>query len=150
MSASIEILLVEDDPGDVDLTREALKDAKLALTLNVVGDGEQALAYLRRERRYAHAARPDLIILDFNLPRKDGREVLAEVKGDAALKSIPIVVVTSSDAEADILRSYDLGANCYVTKPLGLEQFLQVVREIKDFWLTIVRLPVPGSPSTLL
>lgn len=150
MSAAIEILLVEDDPGDVDLTREALKDAKLALTLNVVGDGEQALLYLRRQGRYANASRPDLVILDLNLPRKDGREVLAEVKGDQLLRLIPVVIVTSSDAEADILRSYDLGANCYVTKPLGLEQFLQVVREIKDFWLTIVRLPVTGAPSTLL
>jgi CheY-like chemotaxis protein len=139
----IEILLVEDSPADVDLTREALEDAKVSNNLNVVDDGEQALAYLRREGPYAEQPRPDLILLDLNLPRKDGREVLAEIKDDPDLRRIPVVILTTSEAEQDILRSYDLHANCYVTKPVDLERFITVVRSIEDFWLAIVKLPVP-------
>ena len=137
----IEILLIEDNPGDVELTQEALQDAKVRNKLSAVGDGEQALAYLRRQGEYATAARPDLILLDLNLPRKDGREVLAEIKRDPALRRIPVVILTTSQAEQDILRSYDLNANCYVTKPVDLDQFLHVVRSIEDFWLVIVKLP---------
>jgi CheY-like chemotaxis protein len=137
----IEILLIEDNPGDVELTQEALQDAKVRNNLSVVGDGERALAYLRRQGEYATADRPDLILLDLNLPRKDGREVLAEIKRDPALKRIPVVILTISEAEQDIIRSYDLNANCYVTKPLDLDQFLHVVRSIEDFWLVIVKLP---------
>jgi two-component system, chemotaxis family, response regulator Rcp1 len=139
----IEILLVEDSPADVDLTREALEDAKVSNNLNVVDDGEQALAYLRREGPYAEQPRTDLILLDLNLPRKDGREVLAEIKDDPDLRRIPVVILTTSEAEQDILRSYDLHANCYVTKPVDLERFITVVRSIEDFWLAIVKLPVP-------
>jgi chemotaxis family two-component system response regulator Rcp1 len=139
----IEILLVEDSPADVDLTREALEDAKVSNNLNVVDDGEQALAYLRREGPYAEQPRTDLILLDLNLPRKDGRAVLAEIKDDPDLRRIPVVILTTSEAEQDILRSYDLHANCYVTKPVDLERFITVVRSIEDFWLAIVKLPVP-------
>jgi len=137
----IEILLVEDSPADVDLTREALEDAKVRNHLSVVADGVEALAFLRREGRYADAPRPDLILLDLNLPKKDGREVLAEIKADPALRRIPVVVLTTSEAEQDILRSYDLHANCYITKPVDLEAFIEVVRSIEGFWLAIVRLP---------
>jgi CheY-like chemotaxis protein len=137
----IEILLVEDNPGDVRLTIEALKEGKVRNVLNVARDGVEAVAYLRREGPYANATRPDLILLDLNLPRKDGREVLAEIKEDATLRRIPVVVLTTSKAEEDILRTYDLHANCYITKPVDLEQFIQVVRSIDDFWLTVVRLP---------
>jgi CheY-like chemotaxis protein len=143
----VEILLVEDNPGDVRLTVEALKEGKVLNNLVTVGDGVEALAYLRREGKYAAATRPDLILLDLNLPRKDGREVLAEVKVDPDLRQIPVVVLTSSGAESDILRAYDLHANCYVTKPVDLDQFLAVVRSIEGFWLTIVRLPPNGKAS---
>lgn len=137
----VEILLVEDNPGDVVLTREALLEGKLHTRLSVVSDGEAALAYLRREAPFAAAARPDLILLDLNLPRLSGREVLAAVKADDQLKSIPVVVLTSSEAEQDIVASYKLNANCYISKPVDLDQFIKVVRSIEDFWLTVVRLP---------
>lgn len=137
----IEILLVEDNPGDVRLTREALRQGKVRNNLHVVTDGMAAMAFLRRERRDGEPTRPGLILLDLNLPKKDGREVLAEIKSDPELKRIPVVVLTSSAAEQDILKSYSLNANCYITKPVDLEQFLTVVRSIEDFWLTIVRLP---------
>jgi len=137
----IDILLVEDNPGDVRLTQEALKDAKVRNTLQVVRDGEEAMAYLHRRGKYKDATRPDVIFLDLNLPRKTGLEVLKDVKADNELRRIPIVVITTSNAEQDIVRSYDLHANCYVTKPVDLGQFLEVVKSIEDFWLTIVRLP---------
>jgi CheY-like chemotaxis protein len=138
---SIEILLVEDSPGDVRLTLEAFKEANLFNRLSVVGDGVEGLAFLRREGKYADSPRPDLILLDLNLPRKDGREVLAEIKADEDLRRIPVVILTISKAEEDILRTYDLHANCYVTKPVDLDQFIKVVKSIEDFWLSIVRLP---------
>ncbi len=137
----IEILLVEDNPGDVRLTREALKDGKVTNNLSVVRDGEQAMAFLRRESDYAEAPRPDLILLDLNLPRKDGREVLSEIKADQDLRRIPVVILTTSNHEHDILEAYDLNANCYITKPVDLDQFIGVVRSISSFWLTIVKLP---------
>ena len=137
----IEILLVEDNPADVRLTRETLKEEKLHNNLHIVSDGVEALAFLRREGRFAQAVRPDLILLDLNLPKKDGREVLKEIKSDEKLKIIPVVVLTVSKAEEDILKSYDLHANCYITKPLDLNQFSTVVKCIQDFWLTIVKLP---------
>jgi len=138
---AIEILLVEDNPGDVRLTIEGLNEAKVRNNLQVARDGVEALEFLRRQGRFADAVRPDLILLDLNLPRMDGREVLAEVKSDPDLKAIPVVVLTTSSAEQDILHSYQLQANCYITKPVDLEQFIKVVRSIEDFWLTIVRLP---------
>jgi len=137
----IEILLVEDNPADVRLTMEILKETKVRNTLTVAADGIEALDLLRRNGRYAHAMRPDLILLDLNLPKKDGREVLAEIKTDPDLKRIPVVILTSSKAEEDIFKSYNLYANCYVTKPVGLEQFVKVVKSIENFWLTIVTLP---------
>ena len=137
----IEILLVEDNPADVRLTQEALKEEKLRNNLHVVRDGVDALAYLRREGKYEKAVRPDLILLDLNLPKKDGREVLTEIKNDEKLKTIPVVVLTISNAEADILKSYNLHANCYIQKPLDLIQFSKVVKSIQYFWLTIVKLP---------
>lgn len=137
----IEILLVEDSPGDVRLTREALRDAKIANHLHVVSDGEEAIAFLRRDGTYGAAPTPDLVLLDLNLPKKDGREVLAEVKNDPLLKRIPVVVLTTSQAERDIVQSYELHANCYVTKPVDLDQFVDVVRSVQDFWFTIVKLP---------
>jgi CheY-like chemotaxis protein len=140
-SEPVEILLVEDNPGDVRLTREALKDGKIHTRLSVVTDGEEAISFLHRLGRYASAPRPDLILLDLNLPRKSGREVLADIKADEHLRRIPVVVLTSSQAEQDILASYDLNANCYITKPVDLDQFIRVVRSIEDFWLTIVKLP---------
>jgi two-component system, chemotaxis family, response regulator Rcp1 len=138
----VEILLVEDNPGDVRLTMEALKEAKVINNLTVLKDGEEALSYLRRQGSYAHAKRPHLILLDLNLPRKDGREVLAQIKADEVLKRIPVVVLTTSQDEQDVLRSYNLHANCYITKPVDLDQFITVVRTIEDFWLGIVVLPV--------
>ncbi|HOX70740.1 MAG: response regulator [Dokdonella sp.] len=137
----VEILLVEDNEGDVRLTREALKEGRIRNRLHVVNDGEHALRFLRREQEYAEAPRPDLILLDLNLPRLDGREVLAEIKSDAELKQIPVVVLTSSRAEKDLLSAYDSHANCYITKPVGFENFMDVVRNIENFWLTIVVLP---------
>jgi CheY-like chemotaxis protein len=138
---SIEILLVEDNPGDARLTVEAMRDAKVGNHINVVEDGVEAMAFLRREGRYSGAPRPDLILLDLNLPKKDGREVLAEVKADPQLRRIPVVVLTTSRAEEDVLRAYDLHANCYVTKPVGLEQFMQVIKNIDEFWIEVVVLP---------
>ena len=140
-SRPIEILLVEDNPGDVRLTIEALKEGRVRNRLSVARDGVEALAFLRRQGPHAQAPRPDLILLDLNLPRKDGREVLAEIKDDAVLRRIPVVVLTTSKAEEDVLRTYDLHANCYITKPVDLEQFIMVVRSIDDFWLSVVRLP---------
>ncbi|KJE21932.1 Response regulator receiver domain protein [Frankia torreyi] len=137
----VEVLLVEDDPGDVLMTREAFEDHKLRNHLNVVSDGVEALAYLRGEGEYAGAPRPDLILLDLNLPRRDGREVLREVKADERLRRIPVVVLTTSEAEEDVLRSYDLHANAYITKPVDFERFVAVVRHIDDFFVTVARLP---------
>ena len=137
----IEILLVEDNPGDVVLMNEALQEAKVANDLHVARDGVEALAFLHRDDPYATAPRPDLILLDLNLPRKDGREVLAEIKADPTLHSIPVVVLTTSHADADILTAYDLHANCYISKPVDLDQFMRVVQAIDDFWFTIVKLP---------
>ena len=137
----VEILMVEDNPGDVRLTQEALKDAKVLNELKVVADGEEALAYLRRGGEHANEARPDLILLDLNLPKKDGREVLREIKADEELRRIPVVVLTSSTAEQDVLSSYDLHANCFITKPVQLDQFISVVKVVEGFWLTAVRLP---------
>ena len=141
MRSSVEILLVEDSPGDIRLTQEAFKEGKLVNRLHVVQDGEAAMAFLRRKGAYAQAVRPDLILLDLNLPKKDGREVLAEIKADAALKRIPVVVLTTSRAEQDVLKVYDLHANCYITKPVDLDQFLLVVKAVEEFWLQIVKLP---------
>ena len=140
-SSPVEILLVEDNPGDVRLTREALRDAKVRNNLHVVEDGIRAIEFLRREGEYTSAVRPDLILLDLNLPRMSGREVLQEIKADPDLLQIPVVVLTSSQAEKDIASSYALHANCFVTKPVDLDQFIHVVRSLEDFWLTIVRLP---------
>jgi CheY-like chemotaxis protein len=137
----ISVLLVEDDPGDVVLIREAFEHNKLYNTLHVVSDGVQALEFLRGEGEHAGAPRPDLVLLDLNLPRKDGREVLAEVKADPDLRTIPIVVLTTSEAEEDIVRSYDLHANAYVTKPVDFERFIEVVRQIDDFFVSVVKLP---------
>lgn len=138
----IEILLVEDNAGDARLTREALRDAKVRNRLHHVSDGVEAMAFLRREGRYHEAPRPDLILLDLNLPKKDGREVLEDIKQDEHLRHIPVVVLTVSQAEEDILRAYNLNANCYISKPVDLEQFLKVIRCIEDFWLAIVKLPM--------
>ena len=137
----IDVLLVEDDPGDTLMIREAFEDNKVRNRLTCVTDGVQALEYLRREGEHAGAARPDLILLDLNLPRKDGREVLAEIKGDDDLRTIPVVVLTTSQAEEDVLRSYELHANAYVTKPVDFERFIEVVRQIDDFFVTVVKLP---------
>ncbi len=145
-SQPIEVLLVEDNPGDVRLTREALKEGKVRNNLSVAPDGVEALAFLRRQGRYAGAPRPDLILLDLNLPKKDGREVLEEIKADPALRTIPVVILTTSEAERDIARAYDLHANCYITKPVDLDQFITVVKSIEDFWFTIVKLPPDPRP----
>ena len=141
----IEILLVEDNPGDVRLTKEALKEGRFANIINVAVDGFEAMAFLRREGKYANASRPDLILLDLNLPKKNGREVLAEIKADSNLKRIPVVVLTSSQAEKDIVATYNLHANCYITKPVDFEQFICVVRSIEDFWFAVVKLPPRGG-----
>ncbi len=146
MGRPVEILLVEDNPGDVDLAREGLEQGKVRNNLYVAGDGEEALAFLRRQGPYAGVPRPDVILLDLNLPRKDGREVLAEIKADEALKHIPVVVLTTSKDEEDVLRSYRLHANCYITKPLNFQQFIEVVKNIEQFWFTIVTLPQPAPP----
>jgi len=141
LARRIDILLVEDNPGDVRLTRELLRESKIHNNLTVIENGEDALLFLRREAKYRKATPPDLILLDLNLPKKNGAEVLASIKNDPKLKRIPVVVLTSSKAEEDIVRSYDLHANCYVSKPVGLEQFATVVKAIDDFWLAIVKLP---------
>jgi CheY-like chemotaxis protein len=138
---AIDVLLVDDDPGDTLMIREAFADNKVRNELACVADGVQAMQYLRRESEYANAPRPDLILLDLNLPRKDGREVLAEIKGDPQLATIPVVVLTTSHAEEDVLRSYQLHANAYVTKPVDFERFIQVVRQIDEFFVTVVKLP---------
>ena len=138
---SIEVLLVEDNPGDVRLTREALRDGKVFNKLSVAKDGEEALAFLHREGAYADAPRPDVILLDLNLPRRDGREVLEAIKADPSLRTIPVVILTSSEAERDLARAYELNANCYITKPVDLDQFITVVKSIEDFWFTVVKLP---------
>jgi CheY-like chemotaxis protein len=137
----IEVLLVEDDEGDVLMTREALDEGKVFNRLNVVGDGVEAIAYLRREKPYAEVTRPDLVLLDLNLPKRDGLQVLEEVKADPDLRRIPIVVLTTSEAEEDVLRSYDLHANAYVTKPVDFDRFVEVIRQIDDFFISVVRLP---------
>ena len=137
----IDILLVEDNPGDVDLTREALDGAKVCNTLHIAEDGEEALEFLRRQGAHSDAPRPDLILLDLNLPKKDGREVLEEIKADRQLAEIPVVVLTTSAADEDVTRAYQLHANCYVTKPVDFKQFLKVIQAIEDFWLTVVKLP---------
>lgn len=141
VSRQVEFLLAEDNPGDVRLTQEALRDSKIRNNLNVVTDGVEAIAFLRRQGKYANAPIPDVVLLDLNLPKKDGREVLAEIKSDPVLKRIPVVIITSSEAEQDILRTYDLHANCYVSKPVDLDQFIKVIQAIENFWLTIVKLP---------
>ena len=140
-SQPIEILLVEDNPGDVRLTQEALRDAKVQNRVNVVQDGVEALEFLHQQGAYADAPRPDVILLDLNLPRKDGREVLAEVKADPDLRRIPVVVLTTSEADEDILRAYNLNANFYITKPVDFDQFFKVIHSIESFWLSIVKLP---------
>jgi chemotaxis family two-component system response regulator Rcp1 len=140
-ASPIEVLLVEDSPGDVRLTREAFKDAKVHISLHVASDGAEAMAFLGREGSYVNAPRPDLILLDLNLPKKDGREVLEEIKESASLKTIPVVILTTSASEEDILRSYQLHANCYITKPVDLAGFLKVVKSIDNFWLSVVKLP---------
>lgn len=139
----IEIMLIEDSPGDVRLTREALKEGRVRNRLHVLPDGAEALRFLRRDGPHANAPRPDLILLDLNLPKVDGRQVLESLKWDPSLRTIPVVVLTTSDNEADILRSYDLHANCYITKPVDMDQFINAVRSIENFWLTVVKLPPP-------
>ncbi len=142
------ILLVEDNPGDVRLTMEALKEGKIMNELSVVNDGVEAIDFLRRRAKYANAPRPDLVLLDLNLPKKNGREVLAEIKSDETLRRIPVVILTVSKAEEDILKSYDLHANCYISKPIDFEQFTKVVKTIQNFWFTIVMLPSEEKKSS--
>lgn len=137
----IEVLLVEDNPGDAQLTRIALEDSKISIHLNVVEDGVEAMAFLRKQDKYVKAAHPDIVLLDLNLPRKDGREVLAEIKGDENLRRIPVVILTTSQAEEDILKAYNLCANCYITKPVDFDQFVKIVQSIENFWFAIVKLP---------
>ena len=141
MGKPVEILLVDDNPGDARLAVEAFKEAKVRNNIHIVDDGIKAMAFLRREGEYAQMPHPDVILLDLNLPKKDGRQVLAEIKADADLKRIPVVVLTVSKAEEDILKSYNLHANCYITKPIDLDQFLEVIKSIENFWLTVVTLP---------
>ena len=145
-SRPIEVLLVEDNPGDVRLTREALKDGKVSNNLSLAPDGVEALRFLRREGPYAGAPRPDVVLLDLNLPKKDGRQVLQEIKADPSLRTIPVVILTSSEAERDIAGAYALQANCYITKPVDLDQFITVVKSIEDFWFSIVKLPPEPRP----
>lgn len=145
----VQILLVEDDPVDAELTLESLKEAKVFVNLRVVDDGEKALSYLWQEGPYSGAARPDLILLDLNMPKKDGREVLRAIKGDEDLRSIPVVVLTTSEEEMDIVKCYSLGANCYITKPVGLEEFIKVVRSLENFWFTIVKLPTGAGDEAV-
>lgn len=143
MSATdlIEVLLVDDDPGDVELTRESLKSSKIHINLSHVEDGQECMEYLRRTGKYEDAKKPDVVLLDLNMPKKDGRQVLEEMKTDEYLKRIPTVILTTSDAETDIEKTYQLGANCYITKPVDFTQFQKVVNEIADFWFTVVKLP---------
>lgn len=137
----VDILLVEDDPGDVELTREGLAAGKVLVNLQTVDDGIKALAYLRREAPYEAAVRPDIILLDLNMPRMDGRETLMAIKADEKLRSIPVVVLTTSEADTDILKCYDLGASCYIAKPVGFKEFLKVVQSLEEFWFTVVKMP---------
>lgn len=137
----IDVLLVEDDPGDVDLTRETMEESKILANLHVVENGIEAMAFLRKEGVYADACTPDMILLDLNMPRMDGRQVLEELRQDETLKAIPVVVLTTSTSDEDIVRSYNLGANCYVAKPTGLDEFMKVVKSIENFWFTVVKLP---------
>ena len=137
----IQVLLVEDNPGDAQLTRIALEDSKISIHLNVVEDGVEAMAFLRKQEKYIKAAHPDIVLLDLNLPKKDGREVLAEIKADENLKRIPVVVLTTSQAQEDILKAYNLSANCYITKPVDFDQFVKIVQSIENFWFAIVKLP---------
>ena len=145
MGRPVQMLLVEDNLGDIRLTKETLRDAKVMVNLHVVGDGVEAMAFLRKESKHANAPRPDLVLLDLNLPKKDGREVLAEMKQDPDLRRIPVVILTISNGQEDILKSYNLHANAYVTKPLNLEQFAKIVKAIEDFWFTVVKLPPNGK-----
>jgi len=145
MGRAVQMLLVEDNLGDIRLTKETLRDAKVMVNLHVVGDGVEAMAFLRKEGKHANAPRPDLVLLDLNLPKKDGREVLAEMKQDPDLRRIPVVILTISNGQEDILKSYNLHANAYVTKPLNLEQFAKIVKAIEDFWFTVVKLPPNGK-----
>jgi len=138
---SLEVLLIEDNPGDVELTQIALDDSKISVNLNVVEDGVEAMAFLYKEAKYAKMPTPDIILLDLNLPKKDGREVLAEIKADNLLRRIPVVVLTTSQAEGDVLKAYNLSANCYITKPVDFDQFVKIVQSIENFWFTIVKLP---------
>jgi len=142
----IQVLLVEDSVGDVRLTREAFKDAKVHITLHVVPDGVEAMSFLQRIEKYTHVPRPDLILLDLNLPKRDGREVLKFIKESPTLRTIPVVILTTSASEADVLRSYQLHANCYITKPVDLDGFIEVVKSIDNFWLSVVRLPHEARP----
>lgn len=142
LNRPVIILLVEDNEADIRLTREGIKEAKIKNDLHVVRDGEEALQFLRKKGEYQDVPTPDLVLLDLNLPKKDGRQVLEEIKTDEQLKFIPVVVLTSSQAEKDILESYSLHANCYVTKPMGLNQFVEVIKSIEDFWISIVKLPI--------
>lgn len=137
----IEVLLVEDNPGDAQLTRIALEDSKISINLNVVEDGVEAMAFLRKEDKYIKVPHPDIVLLDLNLPRKDGREVLAEIKADQHLRRIPVVVLTTSQSEEDILKAYNLSANCFITKPVDFDQFVKIVKSIENFWFAIVKLP---------
>lgn len=137
----IEVLLVEDNPGDALLTRIALEDSKISVNLSVVEDGVEAMAFLRKQDKYADVPHPDIVLLDLNLPKKDGREVLAEIKGDEHLRRIPVVVLTTSQAEEDIVKAYNLAANCYITKPVDFDQFVRIVRSIENFWFAVVKLP---------
>jgi chemotaxis family two-component system response regulator Rcp1 len=141
----VEILLVEDNPGDVRLTQEVFKEGKVRNQLSVVRNGEEALAFLRQEGRFASVLRPDMILLDLNLPRKDGRAVLAEIKADPGLKRIPVIILTTSEAESDLIQTYNLHANCYIVKPVELDQFIEAVKRIEGFWLQIVKLPPNGE-----
>jgi two-component system, chemotaxis family, response regulator Rcp1 len=142
---TLTLLLIEDDPGDVELTKEALKKSTLPINLQVVNEGEEAIAFLRQEGEYASSPRPNLILLDLNLPGMNGREVLHEIKSDERLRYIPVVVLTTSDSHKDIFNSYELGGNCYVTKPSGLKEFVQVIQAIEAFWLSVVKLPAKDS-----
>ena len=147
MGRPIEILLVEDNPGDVRLTKEALREAKVCNRIHTVSDGMQAMSFLNREHSYVDVPFPDLVLLDLNLPKKDGREVLASIKANPKIRHIPVVVLTTSKSEEDIIKSYELQASCYVTKPVDLDQFLEVVKSIGDFWLAVVKLPPGGDGS---
>jgi CheY-like chemotaxis protein len=141
MIMPIEVLLVEDNPGDAELTRIALEDSKISVNLHIVEDGVEAMTFLRKQENYANAPHPDIILLDLNLPKKDGREVLAEIKADDKLRRIPVVVLTTSQSESDILKAYNLSANCFITKPVDFDQFVKIVQSIENFWFAIVKLP---------